>query len=391
MARIECYRLIDVVTGASRTFSLHEGKILPVDNPVDEKAPGMPDLIALVPADRCSMIRVALPEMSASRMAQALRWAVEDSIAGDPEQQHVVPVRRDDAGRLLCLVVARADMDRWLAALPARPARMVPDAACLPCSEGEVVLMSADGAVLARAGKDIFDRMEPALLDSMVPEFMEKAGDQARLVWLGDHLPDEISRFSPESRPAVGGPLEVLGAGALGSAGADIDLLQGDYAPHDKASTTRQWRLAAGLAGLAVFLLLAGALVDYALLSREQQRLEAELQGRFSELFPDISTIVRPRAQAERALSALRGGSRDRFVQLMRAVSPLFSGAAGVDVDSISYIDGTLDLELETSSLADLEALQRQLRAQGIDALLENVEVLTDSTRGRLRVPEVGS
>jgi len=349
------------------------------------------EMVALVPADRCSLLRVALPEMNPARMSRALRWAVEDSIAGDPEQQHVVPVRRDADGNLLCLVVARHDMDSWLAGLPAQPARMVPDAACLPCADGEVFLMPIDDVVLARAGEDIFDRIETSLLDSLVPEFMEGAGNQARLVWLGDHPPDEIRRFNPESRQAAGTPLDMLAPGALGTLGARVDLLQGDYAASDKASTMRQWRLAGVLTALAVFLLLAGALIDYTLLAREQQQLQDEVEARFGDLFPDISTIVRPRAQAERALAELRGGSRDRFVQLLSAVSPLFSGASGIEVTSISYIDATLELELETASLADLEALQRQLRAQGIDASLQNVEVATGSTRGRIRISEGGS
>ncbi len=387
MARSECYRLIDVVTGASKTFSVSDGRVMPLDGAEQVKV----EMVALVPADRCSLLRVALPEMNPARMSRALRWAVEDSIAGDPEQQHVVPVRRDADGNLLCLVVARHDMDSWLAGLPAQPARMVPDAACLPCADGEVFLMPIDDVVLARAGEDIFDRIETSLLDSLVPEFMEGAGNQARLVWLGDHPPDEIRRFNPESRQAAGTPLDMLAPGALGTLGARVDLLQGDYAASDKSSTMRQWRLAGVLTALAVFLLLAGALIDYTLLAREQQQLQDEVEARFGDLFPDISTIVRPRAQAERALAELRGGSRDRFVQLLSAVSPLFSGASGIEVTSISYIDATLELELETASLADLEALQRQLRAQGIDASLQNVEVATGSTRGRIRISEGGS
>ena len=387
MARSECYRLIDVVTGASKTFSVSDGRVMPLDGAEQVKV----EMVALVPADRCSLLRVALPEMNPARMSRALRWAVEDSIAGDPEQQHVVPVRRDADGNLLCLVVARHDMDSWLAGLPAQPARMVPDAACLPCADGEVFLMPIDDVVLARAGEDIFDRIETSLLDSLVPEFMEGAGNQARLVWLGDHPPDEIRRFNPESRQAAGTPLDMLAPGALGTLGARVDLLQGDYAASDKSSTMRQWRLAGVLTALAVFLLLAGALIDYTLLAREQQQLQDEVEARFGDLFPDISTIVRPRAQAERALAELRGGSRDRFVQLLSAVSPLFSGASGIEVTSNSYIDATPELELETASLADLEALQRQLRAQGIDASLQNVEVATGSTRGRIRISEGGS
>ncbi|MEX2498425.1 MAG: type II secretion system protein GspL [Wenzhouxiangellaceae bacterium] len=387
MARTERYRLIDVATGAAATFAVADGAVVPAG----DAGGGAAELVALVPADRCSLVRVDLPDMSAARMARALRWAVEDSIAGDPEQQHVVPVRRAADGKLLCLVVARADMDQWLGALGQRPLRMLPDAACLPHAAGEVVLMPSGDHVLARTAPDVFDRIEPDLLDSLVPELIDSAGEQARVVWLGDAPPDEIRRFGPETRPDTATALEVLAPEALGRFGAGANLLAGDYAAHDEVSTGRQWRLAGWFAGLALFLLLAGVLVDYTLLKREQLRLEQAVEARFAELFPDISTIVRPRAQAERALAALRGGSRDRFVQLMGAVSPLFSGAAGVQVDSLRYADGVLELELETSSLEDLEALERQLTTQGIAAALRDVEVMTDATRGRIRISEVDS
>jgi len=386
MARRELYTLIDVVTGESAAFAGADGRIEPAP-----EAGADAELVALVPADRCSLVRVDLPEMSGSRMSQALRWAVEDSIAGDPEQQHVVPVRRAPDGRLLCMVVARRDMDGWLAALPQRPMRLVPDAVCLPRAEDEVVLMPFGDSVLARGGDEVFDRIEPELLDSLVPEFTDGAGDKARLVWLGDRPPAELDRFDPETRPDEPSALALLAPAALGLPGAAFNLLQGEYAERDRATAARQWRLAGWVAGLAAFLLLAGVLVEYTMLKREQLRLEQAVEARFAELFPDISAIVRPRAQAERALAELRGGSRDRFVQLMGAVSPLFSGARGVEVTALSYIDGTLDLELATASLADLEALQRQLRAQGIDAALQNVEVLNDGTRGRIRIEDVRS
>lgn len=386
MARSERYRLIDVATGADARFAVADGALSRATSGGDDDP-----VVALVPADRCSLVRVDIPELSAARMARALRWAVEDSIAGDPEQQHVVPVRRAADGRLMCLVVARADMDQWLEMLPARPVRMLPDAACLPLAVGEVALLPAGDHVLARAAEDVFDRIEPELLESLVPELVECAGESARVVWLGDAPPAQVRRYRPEVRVDGGLALDVLAPAALGASGRQFNLLEGEYAARGAASSALQWRMAGWLGGLVVFLLLAGLMADYVLLKREELRMEQEVEARFADLFPEISTLVRPRAQAERALAELRGGSRDRFVQLMGAVSPLLSGTTGVRVEALSFADGVLELELETASLNDLEALQRQLNALDIDAALRDVEVLSDATRGRMRILEAGS
>ena len=381
MARSERYRLIDVATGADQRFALVDGTPVPAsDGAVDDP------VVAVVPADRCGVVRADIPEMSASRTTRALRWAVEDSIAGDPEQQHVVPMRRAADGRLMCLVVAHADMQQWLATLPVRPTRMLPDAACLPLADGEVTLLKTGDHVLARAAEDVFDRIEPELLESLLPEFLASAGESARLVWLGETPVPEARSYDPEIRTDAGSALEVLAPTALGASGRHLNLLAGEYAVRGNVAAARQWRIAGWLGALAAFLLLAGLVADYVLLKREELRLEQAIESRFGELFPEISTLVRPRAQAERALAEVRGGSRDRFIQLMRAVSPVLSGAAGVQVDSIRWADSALELELETASLADLEALQRQLIALGIEAALRDLEVLSDATRGRIYI-----
>jgi general secretion pathway protein L len=372
MARSTHVRLIDLASGAEETFR-RDGT----------PAPGAAadETIALVPADRVSLVRVAVPEMSAARLQRALRWAVEDAIAGDPEQQHVVPVARESDGRLACLVVARADMAYWLDALDMRPARLLPDAACMPESAGEVVLMPLGEAVLVRAPGAQFDRIEPALLDDLLPDLLAEAPGGA--VWLGEAPPDGVEAAT---RPAAATPLQVLAPAALSDSANRLDLLRGDYAARGEAASTRQRRLVGGLALFALLLLIGTAVAEYVVLERERARLEQAVEQRVEELFPGIGPLVRPRAQIERALERLRGVGGDRFVRLMAAVAPTFGGANGVRVQSLGYAEGRLNVTLETPGLPDLEALQRQLRSAGLRAELGDVEVGESTARGRLTI-----
>jgi type II secretion system protein L len=372
MARPTHVRLIDLATGAEQTFD-RDGR--PTSGaPADET-------VALVPADRVSVVRVAVPEMNAARLQRALRWAVEDAIAGDPEQQHVVPIHREPDGRLACLVAARADMDDWLGALGTRPSRMLPDAGCVPESTGELMLVPSGDAVLARAAGVQFDRIEPELLDDLVPDLL--AGIPGGAVWLGERPPAGVQA---EARPSDQSVLELLAPAALATEAQRLDLLRGDYADSGKAASSGQWRVVAALALLAVALLLGSAMAEFVVLERERERLERAVEQRVDELFPGIGPLVRPRAQIERALERLRGVGGDRFVRLLAAVSPKFSGASGVRVQSLNYADGRLDVVLETPGLADLEALQRQLRAEGLAAALGDVEVGEGAARGRLTI-----
>lgn len=382
MARGARYRLIDLSTGESACFAA-SGRVERIED--DDRAP----LVALVPADRCSVVRVDVPEMSSARLSRALRWAAEDAIAGDPEQQHVVPIRRDVDGRLLCLVAARADMDQWIERAGGRPIRMLPDAACVPAADDELVLLPHADRILVRSGADVFDRLEPELVDSIVPELLDATDEAGRTVWLGSAPPPDLGVEPIQeigSRPLQRPVLDAMAGEALSERLAAFNLMRGDYAPAETTVSSRQWRTA-GFLGSAVLVLALGSVVtEYWLVERERRQLSERVEARFTEIFPSITTVVRPRAQAERALAALRGSDRDRFVELLGAVSPLFLGAEGVDVDSLRYAEGGLEIELATPGLPDLEALQRQLRARGLDSDLANLEVRTDRARGRLTV-----
>lgn len=380
MARNARYRLIDLSTGEAAVFGAGAAGFTRLDA-ADLRAP----LVALVPADRCSVVRVDVPEMSAVRLAQALRWAVEDAIAGDPEQQHVVPVRRGQDGRLICMVVARDDLRQWIDAAGERPALLLPDAACVPRGDGEVVLLPMGDRVLARGANEDFDRLEPELLDVMVPELLAACGDSARLVWLGKSLPTELADAEVRSldRPA----LDELASVALAAGARQFNLMRGDAAPADASASPGQWKRVVALAVVALVLLFAGALGEYWAIERERERLTQRVESRFTEIFPSITTLVRPRAQAERALAELRsGGSSDAFVSMLAAVSPLLSGAEGVEITSLRFADRNAEIELQTPGLADLEALQRQLQARGLQAELGNVEVRSDRASGVLTV-----
>jgi len=383
MGRSAQYRLIDLSTGDSAAYAVGSGGVERLDE-VDPRAP----LVALVPADRCSLVHVDVPAMSAGRLEQALRWAVEDAIAGDPEQQHVVPVGRVEDGRLACLVAAHADMRHWLEIAGERPARLLPDAACVPRREGELALLPHDGDILARGAGAAFDRFEPELLDTIVPELLHTGGEALSPVWLGEPPAHAAALGEPKVRSPEVAPLDALAGAALDAAAAGFDLMRGDYAPRDTSASPRQKRRLAALAAAAGLLLVAGVAVEVRLIERELDRTRQRVEARLTEVFPSITTIVRPRAQAERALAALRGGGGGELVGLLASISPLFAGAAGVEIASLRYAEGRVEIELATPGLADLEALQRQMRSRGLDVELGNVEVRPDRAIGLLTVRE---
>lgn len=356
-------------------------QLLHVEAPRERVGQDDAPLIALVPADRCNVIAVDVPEMSASRLARALRWAAEDALATDAENQHVVPIRRRADGRLDCLVASTADMQAWLERCPRRPSRMLPDAACVPWQPGELVALPVSGAVLVRWGELEFDRVDLDLLDVLLPELIESA-DRPRLIWLGDAVPESLAGLDFEARPVETHELALL---AGPTAASPANLMFGDYPAAGQRDRPR-WRPVAVLAGLAVVLLFSGAATEHWMLERQSERLDREIRTSFSRLFPDITSPQRPRVQAERALAELGGGGHDRFVAMMRTVSPLFSGLDAVEVESLRFAGQRLELALRAPGLDDIEALQKQLEGRGLATSIDGVNVDGNTTSGRLQI-----
>lgn len=339
-------------------------------------------VIGLVPADRVSVVAVDLPEVRGARLAQALRWAAEDALAGDAEQQHVVPLGRRSDGRMVCAVASREDMARWRAHDPHLIA-LVPDAAALPWQAGELVLAADGDAVLARWGARDFDRLDGALLDMLLPELAEQAGAE-RVVWYGGAPPDAIEALNPQRREAPSDLRELLAAGA---ADTSVNLLYGDFAPAaQRPAPARRWTLV--LALLAAVLWIADTGVESLQLQRQAAALDEEIRERAARLFPDLPLMAgRERLQIERALADRREGG-DGFVRVLRRAGPVFGGLDAVTVESMRWNDTGLELDLRVPGLPDLEAMERQLANRGLATRVEDVTIDAGNVRGRIVLEE---
>ena len=343
--------------------------------------------IALVDAGRCTMVAVDLPRVSGRRLEQALRWAAEEHLAGDAEDQHVAPVARDETGRMRCVVVSAATMEGWLESLPAHPDRLIPDAACLPWQAGELVLLPRGKAVLVRWGNWDFDRIDTALLEHLLPELLAAAGENPTVVWYGAEPPDWLRAGAMETRSVPSGPLGLLAEAARES---PVNLMTGRFAAPSTYRIRRRWGITAGLAAGVAALAVVHGLLELNLLKRESARLDGAISEQLAEAFPDIGRVERPREQAERELARLRYGQSAGLLDLLGRATPVVGDAPGVRVESVSFRDGELELALEVGDVADMEALENRLAALDMDARVQGLAIGPDSARGRIRIRGTG-
>lgn len=336
-------------------------------------------------ASQALFTRANLPPSSARRSASMLAYAIEESIATEPDSNEVswLGTVEDDAD--VVSVLDRAESAAWHKALVQVGVEdyavccetlMVP----LPSSGWSCAWNGVEGFV--RSGKfegaatDCGDRQTPPLsLALMIEEAKSRDRAPASIV---------IHPTTPEAIPDVEAWQRTLGVKIL--AGRRWDW---KYAPADSAvqlaQTSRQWRIApetlarlrpvAWVAGVALAIHAVALIVDWTRLANEQQNLRARMETRFRGIFPEALAVADPALQMRRKLAEARRAANKPddgdFTVMIGKVAGAFRDLPAGALQSVSYESGRMTLELATGE----EALIRRLVAN-----LTHVGFVVEST-----------
>ena len=335
----------------------------------------------LIDAALCTGLKIDMPDMPARRLDQALRWAAEEHLAGNAEDEHVIAGSRDETGRLACVVIGRDAMDRICGPLAGQSAeRIVPDALCLPWQAEELALAERDGRILARWGDCEFGSFESELAEEILAGVVP---DEARIFWYGGECPDWLDQERVEEPTSQRSLDQCL---ADGAAASGINLLSGPYSPRSAVAARSYWRWVAGLAVVLAVVMIGLVAAENHQLDREAERLQQDIEQRFGQLFPEVGRVVRPREQAERELARLRFGQAAGLLDLMSRTAPVIEGQERIVLDALNYRDGELELTLRAPDVAALDQLEQRLRALDLAADVRSASLDEDGASGRIRV-----
>lgn len=345
-------------------------------------------VVVIVPGSDVLLSEVNLAIRQPAKLLQAVPYALEDQLAEDPDDLHFAVGARTADGRTPVAIVARNKMDAWLA--PFRAARVelaavVPETLCIPyqtAASGPAWSVLLDGThALVRSGIGAGFNCDSAAL----PDFIALSADPAKLA-------TELYRVGNTEIPAGFKPTvkhDIEHALSALRRGADqpgvINLLQGSFAA--RGNYQRWWgplrltaALAAGYIGLS--LLVSGA--ENLKLRYARNQLDASIEASFNRLFPEITRIVDPRAQAEQAVSQLRkGGAVGSLFELMQVLTASLKTVSGFQLQELQLREGALYISLIGRDIQSLEALrgyfERQPRwkfeVQSANASSEGVQV----------------
>lgn len=355
-------------------------------------------LVWTPPADTV-VTRIRLPTRNARKIAQALPYALEDQLLGDPTQLHFAYQREHD-DMLAVAVTARERLQQWLQALQdarLQPSRLCPATLSLPLDVDDWALAFVDDWIWVRSGP-YAGFVCPATTDTVPPLLtaaLQEAGGSAS-------VPARITVFNAPPTLAADAwaaalQLEVTLAreslwDARISTVPPLNLLQGEFAP-TRGLRNRLRPLLPAAVITAVWLMgtLGLSFWEWWQLERQHRAQQGAMMALFRQTFPDVKVVLDPALQMERSLDALRAqtgsAGHDDFLPLLASVAPTLQANTQASLRTLKYADSKVTLELR---LPDFEALEnikntvnatRKIRAEVLAANTQGSGV-----EGRLRI-----
>lgn len=371
--------------------------------------------LVLVPAVRVLRTRTEVPVKGASRIAQALPFALEDVLAEDVEELHFAAGARCPDGQVAVAVVRRERMDSWLAQLATagiQPQAIHADSdAVLDVAGNSILVLEQHHALLRDPGGDpVVSELEslegllelwlaqprPAGADGAVPPRHLQVYDATV-----DGLPNDIwERFqdrvaSLEVRRLPDGALLRLAAAIVTNPG--VNLLQGDYVSRNTlGSYWPRWRLAAVLIASLAAAIVATAGADAWRLRRERAALEAEIRQAASFTFPGMDTAGNVRVLVDASLQgagAVAAGATGRqFLDTMQTVAVAVAKTGNARIEGLNYRSGVLELQVRAPSAEALDTIRKFVVEAGkLKAEIQSSNAAGDEIQGRIRISGTGA
>jgi len=351
------------------------------------------NVTVFVPTIDVVLASAAVPVKSGQRLAQAVPYALEEQFIDDVESLHVALGNQDSEGNVSTAVVAQQTMREWLRRIDdagVEPDVILPDALALERVNGDWSALHLDGDIVCvRSGDQTGFACDAANLAVVAScHASEHDADPDALQYTNCATSDE-ENISEQFKNVFSIPVSVQACNgdALATlingyqSGKGINLLQGMFARKSRwLRGQKRWLPAA-------VLLLSWLILQFGMNIYELQQLAAtealykeKIVQVFKQTFPGIKRVSDPRKQMAIELKSLGSASavgEKGYLELMASLSQVFIKAPNIEIQTISYKDGVIDIELHVSDLQRLENLKESILK------LDNIDVDVKSASQR--------
>jgi len=359
-------------------------------------------VVLLLAASDVTLLRIAVPPLSATRLRAALPSLIEEFVIGDTAECAIAAGAEADGQRLIA-VCDRDWLKNWIDALRqsgARRIHVLPISLCLPSPNShlsaalfqyahryELALRLSDHEGIGLA-VDVDDEIQlPNAVARLIvtlagnhPVSLSVPAAQVALFekWIDEEQLSQITLNEQQWSDWI-----------AASAKVSVDLISAFEGNQRAAFPWREWRWPIALAAAASLVNIAAINADWWRLRSEGQQLRDEITDIYRRSFPNETVVLDPLAQIKQKIAASRQASgqlnTSDFVVLAAALGEVWR-EAGNDlraIDALDYRDGTLTIKLKKTAQVSLAAMRSllatrelQLTPSPTDPLLWQVKPL---------------
>jgi general secretion pathway protein L len=334
---------------------------------------------------------VQLPIKNRQKLLRAVPFALEEQLADDVDDLHFVAGKPLQDGIVPVAAIKRDTLKDILSTLNKagiEPTAIIPDALCLTASSKQWSILLHGNTLKVQLdsfkGGEFDKNIIPTLLSSNLEK--QAANKPEKIIFF---TPEEKSEDDDEAKTAeevtdsisncIGDDIEfvnvsynthplVIYCGQYQHA-MPLNLLQDAYKPTKKGDIEwKRWRLAASLAAVFLCLHLGSAGAQYYDLLEKNNQLRAEINNIYKKTFPQSKKIVNARVQMEQKLNELKGASSDTssgdVIELLASSANALSSEKNITLQSISFRNNRMDIELTGTNLQAVESLNKMLNTQ---------------------------
>ncbi len=347
--------------------------------------PPDPAIEAVVAAAHVRLAALDLPPMPGNRLRAAARFALEDQMASTAAEAAVAVAAARNGGPAIAAVASDA-LIRAIAGHTKRIARIIPESALAPHTDGWTWCMSAagggfvrraDGSTFAIGGADGANEVPPELAAALAQA--TRGGAAPPVVHAAVRsTAAQLAQWSQTTGIRfVAAPEWHWERATAGAFAAAPDFLADDTQPaasQRRPDAMRWFRPALVLAALAILIHLGALITQWAWLRVDNWQLARALveQAGAAQLpdaaTPEAATAAIARRNAELRHRASQSAPADALPLLARAAPSIGALPPGM-LKSAAYAGNAWTLELGKLDPAAASSVTRALARNGVDAL----------------------
>lgn len=363
-------------------------------------ARGVP-VVVMLPAEEIFLNYVALPGKNRKKLLKAIPYAIEDQLIDEIEDLHFALSNQTIHGRYLVAAVEERLMTFWDKAFinaGIRVDTIIPDVTALnQTGDTWTVLLEANRAMV-RTPDELFATdiaSLPVMLENLGAARDEK--EPVRVI-VYDCSQDDKAILLQAAAPQI--QFEILEASQgifevfarSYDARTSINLMQGEFNRQEGwRKQLKPWYPAATL--LAVWLawqlvLIIGAYID---LTKSSRQLTLEMRAVHKRAFASAKAPVPgyERSDMEARLKKLQksqGRAAGGLQEMLVRTAPVLKNISNITIDSIHYLNGSLDIVLSMKDTSQLEAIKSRLQSQTGWEVKSQASTEKGITRVRLKI-----